>query len=729
MPATVIAVALPVPVRALFDYLPPEDSDTLPQPGTRVTVPFGTRSRVGVVIRIHASPPPARRLKAVTTVHDSEPMLDARLMKLLGWAAEYYAHPPGEVIQHALPALLRGGRSLADEPERLWQASAEPDTAARRRTGSRQAALLEFLGRHPDGIDERLLVRHGHAVATLRSLERRGRVHRRDAPPPVPVPPAIAPLAVALSPAQRAAVETVAAGGANGFGVYLVNGVTGSGKTEVYLELVRRTVAAGRQALLLVPEIGLTPQLIDRVRRGVGAGIVVMHSGLPDGERLAAWRSARDGSAGVVIGTRSAVWTPLPHAGLIVVDEEHDLSYKQREGFRYSARDVAVKRARDAGIPVILGSATPALETLHNVQSGRYAQVRLADRAQGSPPAVRIVDLRGRHMHGAFSDTLLDAMRRELAAGHQVLVFLNRRGYSPVLMCHACGAIETCLRCDAPLTFHHQQQKLLCHHCGSGRRPGAECRNCGAAPLLHVGHGTERLEETLRQQFPAARILRVDRDSTRARGAFDRMYRAITAGDADLLIGTQMLAKGHDFPNLSLVGIVDADRGLFSNDFRAGERLAQLFVQVSGRAGRDRTAGTVIVQTHFPQHPLIRALKGDAYGEMAQVLLEERRAAQLPPFTYWAVLRAEDYRVERPRQFLTEARRLLERAAPGLELSGPHPAPVERRADRLRWQLIVQAASRNALNRAMAPWTRALEALKSARAVRWSLDIDPLEVL
>jgi primosomal protein N' (replication factor Y) len=560
----------------------------------------------------------------------------------------------------------------------------------------------------------------------LAALRKSGCIERTEqkagaAPVPAPGPQ--------LNPRQAAAVDAVAAL-LGRFQPFVLNGVTGSGKTEVYLELVARVVAGGRQALVLVPEIGLTPQLIDRVRRRLPAGVVVLHSALPESERMAAWLQARDGTAAVVLGTRSAIWTPLSRPGLVVVDEEHDPSYKQQEGLRYSARDVAVVRARDANVPVILGSATPSLESLHNVQAGRYLELRLPRRAgAASPPVIRIVDLRGQSMHGALSAALLDAIDATVKAGRQVLLFLNRRGYAPVIMCHACGWTALCRRCGVPLTFHKQHGLMLCHHCGVRAAPAAACGECAGDQLLQVGHGTERLAETLATAFPRARLLRVDRDSTRRRGAMDRMVRAIDAGEADILIGTQMLAKGHHFPNLTLVGIVDADRGLFSADFRAGERMAQLFVQVSGRAGRGEEPGRVLIQTHHPGHPLLHALIEGGYEAFAGTALEERRQAELPPFTNLALLRAEHFAADAPGRFLEEARALLERQRRRVQIFGPVPAPMERKAGRYRFHLLVQAARRPDLGEALRPWAQALEELPSGRKVRWSLDVDPQDMI
>jgi len=725
---SIVEVALPVPLRRGFDYLLDPQADP-PEPGMRVRVPFGRRGSVGIVLgRSAESRLPPGKLRKVAAVLDERPLFGERHLALLRWAADYYQHPIGEVVFGAIPVKLRQGAPATPPPApTAWKITPEGLRHLESiRRAPRREAVLRRLSRSPDGIADDALGAEDLRRPMLETLRKLGWVERIEmAAAPMPV----AGHGISLNAGQADAVTAVAAAFGR-FQAFVLNGVTGSGKTEVYLELAARAVTAGLQALLMVPEIGLTPQLIERVHRRLPGGVAVLHSGLPESERLAAWLRARAGEAAVILGTRSAVWTPLPRPGIIIVDEEHDASYKQQEGLRYSARDVAVVRARDAGVPIVLGSATPALESLHNVRGGRYTELRLPRRAgAATPPEIRIVDLRGQEMHGALSRPLLQAIGSELHARHQVLLFLNRRGYSPVIMCHACGWSATCPRCGVPFTFHKQKNRMLCHHCGTGSAPERGCPECGGAELLQVGHGTERLAETLAAQFPEARLLRVDRDSTRRRGAMERMVKAINAGEADILIGTQMLAKGHHFPKLTLVGIIDADGGLFSADFRAGERMAQLFVQVSGRAGREEHAGRVLIQTHHPEHPLLRALIRGGYESFAAAALEERREAELPPFTSLALLRAEHVAAEAPIRFLEEARDLLGDARHGIQAFGPVPAPMERKAGRYRFQLLVQAGSRAELGKVLRTWARALEDVPSGRRVRWSLDVDPQDML
>jgi primosomal protein N' (replication factor Y) len=531
-----------------------------------------------------------------------------------------------------------------------------------------------------------------------------------------------------LSPEQHHAVDTVRQVG-DRYACFLLEGVTGSGKTEVYLQLIAPLVAAGRQTLVLVPEIGLTPQLVERFRTRLGLEICVLHSGLSETQRLQAWRRAAGGQARLILGTRSAIFTPLRHPGLIIVDEEHDGSFKQQDGLRYSARDLAVWRGHTLNVPVVLGSATPSLESLYNVEQGRYRHLTLPQRAgNAQPPQVRLLDLRGRTMYGLLSDALVDAIGRHLRDGGQILVFLNRRGYAPVLLCHACGWVAECRRCDARMTVHRGHGQLRCHHCGSQRPVEHYCPACGSSELLGIGEGTERVEQALKEQFPDQRVLRIDRDTTRRKGALEQALEAAQSGEARILLGTQMLAKGHHFPGITLVAILDADQGLFSTDFRASERMAQLIIQVAGRAGRADRRGEVLVQTHHPDHPLLLQLVEKGYPAFAVTALEERRETLLPPYASMALLRAEAADPQHPRAFLEQARALAGTLREDtVQLWGPVSAPMERRAGRYRAQLLLQTAQRGALQRLLGLWVPQLDGLKTARRVRWSIDVDPVD--
>ena len=730
-----LRVAVPSPLHRFFDYRCPAGCGAdRPEPGVRVQVPFGRGRAVGVVVAVtDHTDVPAPRLKRAERVLDEAPVLSPDILQLALWAADYYHHPPGEALATALPALLRQGRGVNGGAEVLWRPTTagravEPASVVRR--APRQAAILARLQASHDGLSAGALQGDGPSpLPVLRALAARGWVERRRAPcAPGPTTEPSEP-GHALSPDQRSAVDAI--NDSRGFQAFLLQGVTGSGKTEVYLQVIERCLTAGRQALVLVPEIGLTPQLVDRFRRRLPGPLAVLHSGLTDRQRLCAWEMARTGQALVVIGTRSAVFTPLAAPGVFIVDEEHDSSLKQQEGFRYSARDLAVMRARRASAPVLLGSATPALESLYNVRRGRYRLLGLPRRAgSGSLPRIEVLDVRHQPMEDHLSGALLARMGAHLEAGGQTLLFLNRRGYAPTLLCHDCGWVAHCHRCDAHLIFHQGAGVLRCHHCGSHQRVNVRCPDCASPDLRAVGSGTERIERALQHHFPDQPLVRIDRDTTRRRGELEERLAQARAGTSRILLGTQMIAKGHHFPDVSLVAILDADQGLFSADFRASERMAQMIVQVAGRAGRAGRPGQVVIQTHHPEHPLLQTLVSAGYPGFAEAALAERECAQLPPFASLALLRAEAPDREAPEGFLTEARALAETVqAAGVELWGPVPAPMERRAGRFRAQLLIQAPERAALHRLLDAWVARLETLRSARRVRWSLDVDPVDTL
>jgi primosomal protein N' (replication factor Y) len=578
-------------------------------------------------------------------------------------------------------------------------------------------------------LKKKLTLSLGHCAATLRALAARGWLEPcwLDPSQPAPSAPVQGP---ELHPEQAKAVaEVCSAMAAGGFRAFLLDGVTGSGKTEVYLRLIQAALAAGRQTLVLVPEIGLTPQLERRMGTRLGVPMAVLHSGLAERDRELAWRAAASGAAALVLGTRSAVFTPLPRLGLVVVDEEHDGSFKQQDGLHYSARDLAVRRAQVAGCPVVLGSATPALETLHNAERGRYTWLRLTERAGGaSPPRIDLLDIRGQPLEGGLSRVLVRDLGAEIAAGNQVLLFLNRRGFAPVLTCHDCGWVGGCPHCDARLTLHLHHRRLACHHCGWTQSIPRACPDCAKDDLRAMGQGTERLEEDVARLFPGVPAARIDRDSTRG-GGLRRLLEGARRGDYPILIGTQMLAKGHHLPGVTLVALIDLDQGLFGADYRAPERMAQLIVQVAGRAGRAERPGRVVLQTRHPDHPLLTALLQGGYATFAQGALAERRAAALPPFVFQALLRADGREPQAATEVLTRAAALARGiGAEGVALWGPVPAPMERRAGRYRAQLLTQAVTRAVLQRFLASWIVELRALKVQAGVRWSLDVDPQEM-
>ncbi len=733
MTTPIVRVAVPSPLRKTFDYWGPAGaaSDTL-RPGIRVRVPFGKTSRVAIILaQVAESPVGPERLRAIERIIDERPVIPPSHLNLLKWVADYYHHPVGEVIFSSMPALLRKGGPTRVTGIARWRlttagAGIDPRSLAR---APRQARLLVHLGGRGEGlISEQLTELMPGWRAPARALEKKGWVKKFDTSR-ISVARTTPGNDIELSPSQLQAVNLVA-GVEKSFQAFLLEGVTGSGKTEVYLRLIQRVLAAGRQALVLIPEIGLTPQMVRRFRDRIASPVAVLHSGLSDRDRLCAWLMAGDGKAGVVIGTRSAVFAPLKAPGIIIVDEEHDLSFKQQEGFRYSARDLAVARGLREGVPVLLGTATPSLESLHNVIHGRYRRLELPERVTAcGHPRLRILDVRNRPLKNGLSDPLLAAIAARLGGEEQVLLFLNRRGYSPTVLCHHCGWVVICRRCDAHMTYHSASRRLRCHHCGAERPMVTHCAECGLADLRHLGKGTERIEEILRGPFPTAGIVRVDRDSTRKKGALDGILAKVHAGRADILIGTQMLAKGHHFPNVTLVGILDADGGLFSADFRASERMAQLVVQVAGRAGRGERPGEVLIQTHQPEHPLLLALVEHGYPRFASAALRERQDAGLPPYSSMALLRSEAAGREVAEGFLAEAHRVAGKMDfSGIQVLGPVPAPMERRAGRYRFQLLVQSPARGALQRFLSAWLPLIEDLKIARRVRWSLDVDPQEM-
>jgi primosomal protein N' (replication factor Y) len=727
--SVVLRVGVPVPMPQIFDYLPPDGPIPEQVAGLRVRVPFGRRELVGVVLGTHEAGTDPRQLRAALAWLDDAPPLPEELLRTLTWAAGYYAHPIGEVLATALPGALREGRATtraAAECVEISLAGRDALSRGEPRAGSRLRALLEWLAVSPRSL---LDIEHWHerANAALRTLRERDWVQsHKPTGPDRPVAEHAPEAGPALNADQRVAADAIATN-LGRFGVYVLEGVTGSGKTEVYLSAAAAALAAGKQCLILVPEIGLTPQALQRYQSRLGHAVYAFHSGLSDGARAATWLAVAQGSARVIVGTRSAVFAPTRELGLVVVDEEHDASYKQQEGFRYHARDLAVMRAHTLNVPIVLGSATPALETLANVQAGRYALLALRERAGGArAPRVRMLDLRNQKLQEGLSQPLIDALRATTARGEHALVFRNRRGYAPLLLCHACGWHAACPRCDATLTVHRGAQTLQCHHCGHRARLPVQCPSCKSSDLLALGAGTERLEAALAERLPGVRIVRIDRDTTRRRGAFARLL-DLPNEEGAVLVGTQMLAKGHDLPNLTLTAIVNVDEGLFAADVRGAERLAQLIVQVSGRAGRGQKPGEVWLQTHHPDHALLRTLLSGGYRAFAESELAERKALALPPYAHWAVLRAQAPRADDALRFLDEAKSALS-AAEAVRLRGPMPAPMAKRAGMQRAQLLLEADTRAALHAALTPMLRQLYALRSARQVRWSLDVDPVDL-
>lgn len=722
-----INVAVPSPIRRRFDYLPPEaDCGHAIVRGMRVVVPFGGRSVIGIVTGLtDKTDQPSDKLKKIQEVVDNEPVIEDTLLDLFIWAADYYQHPLGDALLSTLPALLRKGQQIPHNMETHWQLSALglglADNALA--NAKKQQALLQLL-RDSGPIKLKDIRSAGFGKPIIAALEEKALIEPILKTPEKPPAPLLAESPLTLRPDQKSAMESLEL---EGFNTFLLFGDTGSGKTEIYLQAIEQVIAKGRQALVLVPEINLTPQTLKRFHDRFNCRIVALHSGLTDKVRLRNWTSARCGDADIVIGTRSAIFTPLQNPGIIILDEEHDQSFKQQDGFRYSARDVAVMRASRESIPVVLGSATPSLESILNCQRGRYRRLDLV-RQQVSSPDWQLIDLKTHQLQSGISGPLITAIQNQLNNSKQVLLFLNRRGYSPLLLCHDCGWRGECHHCSATLTAHLKQNRLICHHCEWQQPIPNRCKQCQSPNLTFVGQGTERSEETLKALFPSTPVFRIDKDSTRTKGAMATTINVINQNEPCILVGTQMLSKGHHFPSVLLAALLEIDSGLFSPDFRALERTAQMVTQVAGRAGRGKEPGTVLIQTHYADHPLLAEIIKADYRKLSQTLLEERQRHQLPPFSYLAIIRAESQVAEKAQSFLTTARHHLEQRlppSPGVNYLGPLPSTLERRKGFHRFALSIFADNRPQLSQALTETSLYLETLKQGRQIRWSVDVDP----
>lgn len=719
--ATTYRIALNRPIRRLFDYRSqpgPAEGQPL-QPGQRVRVPFGQQSAIGIVTEAGVTPPQGIDLKPVHSALENWPLIPEETLQLLTWAANYYQHPLGECLFLALPPALRRGQPAALETEQHVAATpgASPDDLPR--NARRQRELLAWLTAQTTAVTPGEIRRAGYSTAQIKALEERGLIRNTDKPAPATTP------LLPLTEAQQVAFQSLPQSSKE-FSTTLLYGITGSGKTEVYLHYLEQQLEAHQQALVLVPEINLTPQTVGRFRRHFGDRVALWHSALNDSERLHAWLRVRQGEPVILIGTRSAVLLPFTRLGALIVDEEHDSSYKQGEGFRYSARDLAVYRGHLNRCPVILGSATPSLESIHNTESGKYRMVRLESRAGNArPPVIRLLDIRSRPLDGGLAPPTLENIRQTLDRGQQVLVFVNRRGYSPVLMCYDCSHLIECPHCDSRLTYHQRDRALRCHHCDYQRAVPTACPKCSSAELHPVGQGTERAEETLMSRFPEVPVIRVDRDSTQRKGSMDALIRQVQQGDPCILVGTQMLAKGHDFHQVTLVVVVNADGGLFSADFRAPEQMTQTLIQVAGRAGRGAHAGEVLIQTSHSDHPLLMTIAQGDYLAIAHRLLEERQPPGLPPHRSMAILRAESADMSDSIRFLENVKKLL--APDNLELWGPLPAALARKANRHRAQLILLTRDRSRLRQSLTRLCHALEQTPPGHRLRWQIDVDPTE--
>lgn len=733
-----LRLALPSPLRRLFDYLPPKGVDPVSlKAGIRIKVPFANRMLVGVLIEVATETTvPADKLKKAIALVDEAPIIPPLLLKLCQWTAQYYQHGLGDTLSWALPNLLKQGQYPDDNKELFWKvAEGSSLSDPRLSRAPRQKEALQVLMQHPHGVAQHLMADLQIQPETLKRLQEKKLAvcaTREINTKPHEGNWLIEPELIANEEQQRV-IDTIGHA-LTSFQSFLLYGVTGSGKTEVYFHLIHQVLKMNKQALVLIPEINLSPQTLYRFQKRFNAKIALIHSNLTDKERLNTWQQAKEGRIDIVIGTRSAIFTPMAKLGIIIVDEEHDSSYKQQDGLRYHARDLAVVRARMEHVPVILGSATPSLESLYNAEQGRYKLLSLTYRAgNASPPKIQCLDARTQKIDSGISSQLQHLIENTLTAGQQVLIFINRRGFAPTLICQHCGWICHCPHCDARMTLHLREQQLRCHHCDYQQRLPSICPHCQHVDLRPVGVGTERTEDRLSVLFPHWPIWRIDRDSTSRKQAMQEILDVVKTGAPGILVGTQMLAKGHHFPKVTLVAILDVDSGLFSADFRACEKTAQLIVQVAGRAGRAKLAGQVLMQTHLPDHPLILQLIEKGYLAFASHELQERKSANFPPFSYFTLLRAEAYKQEQLEAFLHNAHTQAEMLAIQfehnvIEVMDPVPAPMERKAGRYRGQLLIQSGARPVLHSFLALWMQALEELPKTSQIRWSLDVDPIDL-
>ncbi|QOL25993.1 primosomal protein N' [Thalassotalea sp. LPB0316] len=727
-----IQVAIPVPLRQLFTYIVP---DAMHQHdvclGERVIVPFGSRKVVGIVLAlVEQASIETDKLKPILSRLDDKYRFDASLLKLLNTAANYYHHPIGEVMQQALPLALRDINQSTITPELAYLPEAdkpsEETQVKMEKKSPKQASLYQIISKS-HGISWPELRTLGFSKAQLNGLLTKQLIYakpRSDERFAWSDDKLNPESKLALNDQQAVVVSAI--NQQQGFACHLIEGITGSGKTEVYLQIIEQVLKKHQQVLVLVPEIGLTPQTLSRFEQRFNVPIYLHHSALNNTEKLSTWLAAQNGSAAIVIGTRSAIFTPLKQLGLIIIDEEHDSSLKQQDSFRYHGRDIAILRAKQLNIPIVLGTATPSLETLQNALTGKYHHHQLTKRAGNSQLAkIELIDIAQQQVDKGLSGTLVHEIKATIARGEQVLVFINRRGFAQALTCKECHWVATCERCLKPFTLHKNDQQLVCHHCGNQHSTPHQCHPCGSVRLEGIGLGTEQVEDNLAQLFDQASIIRIDRDSTRKKGELTKMLEAINNNEHNILVGTQMLAKGHHFPNVTLVAIIGADGALFSHDFRAPEYLAQLLVQVAGRAGRASKPGKVLVQTNFPQHPLLQDLVNNGYHHFAKYALVERQQALLPPFTFQALVRAEANYPSYPLQFLSD---LSTFASADCMLAGPMPAPMEKRAGKFRFHLMIQSKTRNALHRMLQQLIVNIPTITSSKKVRWSIDIDPQDL-
>lgn len=730
----IVQVAVFAPLRSTFDYVFDSDNDENLdiKIGTRVRVSLRNSKRIGIVVSFSRFDVTCRRkLKDILEVIDNKPIVSRKMLALASWAASYYHHPLGEVISLMLPSKMRKGDRVPVSKSYIWNVSQAGRDALEARTvnGARQLELLQFLASSPNNVLETFQSLTFSWQAPLRKLVEKGWVTKSTSKA-TDGEAIIVKSKVTLNSEQMNA-KSIIERNLGKFRPIVLYGVTGSGKTEVYFEVMQTVILSGKQVLFLLPEIALTKHLISRFRERFGCQVALLHSARSNSERISAWQDCLSGRVSILLGTRSAVWFDLPNLGVIIVDEEHDSAYKQYDGFKYSARDIAIVRAKKNSIPIILGSATPSFETLANVKSGKYDVIKLLDRPSALvDTSAKILDVRGSSLKSGLSNMLIERMRHHLDLGQQVVLFLNRRGYAPLLICRDCGDIRSCYRCDAYLVYYKSRKILSCHHCGYKISLAKISACCDGQNMEPIGLGTESIEEEIKQQFPNKNVVRVDRDSVKSGDSFEIILRSIEEKKVDIVIGTQMISKGLDFENVTLVGVVDADSRLYSIDFRAEERLAQLLIQVTGRAGRGGKAGEMVLQTHRPDNPVLRRVIDEGYETYSNLALAERELAQLPPYVSMVIIRAESQQVSRPKSFLLGVKKLLEKDSDGkLKVTDPIPALMAQRAGRHRYLLVIRVMKKSDIHNFIQSTIPDIENLARKIKLRWTIDVDPHDTL
>tara|TARA_E500000331_G_scaffold138353_2_gene135096 strand:+ start:28481 stop:30691 length:2211 start_codon:yes stop_codon:yes gene_type:complete len=723
----IIHIAVPLSVRRSFDYLS-SHKFLLPEIGARVKVPFGKNELIGIVLdRFKKSDVPKEKLKNILLIIDDKPIIARELLETLIWCSNYYHHPIGEVIKHALPSHIRKGKPAEPIIDVAWNITdlgKQSINKIRKNARNQIKAMNLFLMN--DNVTDELIKNNNLAKKTINNLYEKKFIDKKILTHKKKITK-IEEILPKLTFDQKNVINKIKSE-KRSFNAFLLKGVTSSGKTEVYLRLIEEEIKKNKQSLLLVPEIGLTPQLISRLTNRFGKVLSIMHSGLSEMERYKSWLNACSSKSKVIVGTRSAIFAPLPELGLIIIDEEHDLSYKQQEGFRYSARDIAIFRAKKVNAKVILGSATPSFESLHNSNIGKYKLLNMPKRiGKAGKPKVMIIDQNKHASNNILSTPLVLAMQKHLKRNNQILLFLNRRGYAPILFCKECKKTEGCIRCDSNMTIHKSKEILICHHCGQNKRLNTICNKCNSNRII-LGSGTQRVTEDLVNIFPKTRIIRLDRDSISKKGKIIEILEKIESGYAQIIVGTQMLTKGHDFPNLTMVGILNTDQGILGTDFRSNERLAQTLVQVSGRAGRRDIPGEVYIQTHFPEHPLISSLMNDNYEEFERESLARRRESRWPPFNYMIIFRAKSFDKHKLFSFLEKISKISKEKNLKVRILGPAPAMIERRFNKFHAQLLFQSEKRNLLHILIKELISEIEKFKKNGQIQWNIDVDPLEL-